>query len=360
MAANQSPAGAPAKSEPIPMDQIGAVAGKQYHGDGLAVAATPEGARLRCVFQKLEGQATPEGLWLTSTTESSKGERFRVVTSAVGREVLECGSPLPLWNELAASESGRGLPHSTTLSRWCPHLSVSGAGVLATEGTVEVSDQLVRYIRPGLTEEYSVSMDGVRQDFIIERPPLNSGPSTLNQRHDQLRVELDVTGAKAEPLANGARLVLDGSGRKIAYSRLRATDATGRELKARIEVASGILPDVEAGILPPGMTVRMVRRVSGKPDRSPPGWEARLCGRQGCLPLPAWVQFSGPAVPCSQRWWMPPAIATSAAALPPWVKLLPMECRAVDFGPMPSRSIAFDKTRERKSGSWKSHSHRWV
>ena len=96
MAANQSPAGAPAKSEPIPMDQIGAVAGKQYHGDGLAVAATPEGARLRCVFQKLEGQATPEGLWLTSTTESSKGERFRVVTSAVGREVLECGSPLPL------------------------------------------------------------------------------------------------------------------------------------------------------------------------------------------------------------------------------------------------------------------------
>ena len=81
---------APAKSEPIPMDQIGAVAGKQYHGDGLSVTATPEGARLRCVFQKLEGQATPEGLWLTSTTDASNGERFRVVASAVeGRRAGE-------------------------------------------------------------------------------------------------------------------------------------------------------------------------------------------------------------------------------------------------------------------------------
>jgi hypothetical protein len=42
-----------AKSEPIPMDQIGAVAGKQYSGDGLSIVATPDGARLRCVFQKL-------------------------------------------------------------------------------------------------------------------------------------------------------------------------------------------------------------------------------------------------------------------------------------------------------------------
>jgi len=46
------------------MDQIGAVVGKQYQGDGLFVAATPEGARLRCVFQKLEGEAL-RGLWLS-------------------------------------------------------------------------------------------------------------------------------------------------------------------------------------------------------------------------------------------------------------------------------------------------------
>jgi hypothetical protein len=86
LAACTALAASPAKAAPIPMDQIGAVAGKQYQGDGLSVAATPEGARLRCVFQKLEGQATPEGLWLTSTAAAANSERFRVVASAVGRK----------------------------------------------------------------------------------------------------------------------------------------------------------------------------------------------------------------------------------------------------------------------------------
>src|SRR6266496_3453576 len=33
------------------------------------------------------------------------------------REVLECGSPLPLWKSLSLLESGRGLPQSKTLAR---------------------------------------------------------------------------------------------------------------------------------------------------------------------------------------------------------------------------------------------------
>ena len=122
---------------------------------------------------------------------------------------------------------------------------------LPTTGTVSVADQLARFIRPGLTEEYSVSMDGVRQDFVVGQRPGGEGP---------LRVELEVAGAKAEPLVNGARpvrypaggkaaeqtdllshgvrLVLDGSGRKLAYSRLRVVDAQGRELAARLEVTT--------------------------------------------------------------------------------------------------------------------------
>jgi hypothetical protein len=105
----------------------------------------------------------------------------------------------------------------------------------------------VRFTRPGLVEEYSVSMDGVRQDFIIEHPPLNpqllaasersADGSTLNQRPGDLAVRLAVSGARVEPAAGGAQLVLEHSGRKIAYSRLRVTDATGKELTARIEVA---------------------------------------------------------------------------------------------------------------------------
>src|SRR5207249_6154085 len=81
----QTQAGASAaKSEPIPMDRIGAVAGKQYSGDGLTVAAIPNSARLNCVFQRLEGEATREGLWLTSTVTNGVNDCFRVVATAVG------------------------------------------------------------------------------------------------------------------------------------------------------------------------------------------------------------------------------------------------------------------------------------
>ncbi len=45
----------------IPMDQIGAVAGKQYQGDALRITATTNGARLRCGFHKLQGRLGPDG-----------------------------------------------------------------------------------------------------------------------------------------------------------------------------------------------------------------------------------------------------------------------------------------------------------
>ena len=79
-------AGVPATNpSPIPLDQLGTTVEKQYSGDGLSVCATDGGARLRCVFQKMEGEVTREGLWLMSTAEESKGERFRVMAAAVGR-----------------------------------------------------------------------------------------------------------------------------------------------------------------------------------------------------------------------------------------------------------------------------------
>jgi len=75
---------APAKTS-IPWSQIGAKAGADYQGDGLAVSPTADGARLRCVFQRLEGEATREGLWLTSTVTNGVNDRFRVVAAQVGR-----------------------------------------------------------------------------------------------------------------------------------------------------------------------------------------------------------------------------------------------------------------------------------
>jgi hypothetical protein len=71
-------------------------------------------------------------------------------------------------------------------------------------------------------------MDGVKQDFVVEQAPAH-----VSGR--ELVVKLAVTGAQVEA-PYGVRLVLANSGRKIAYSRLRVSDATGKELPARIEV----------------------------------------------------------------------------------------------------------------------------
>ena len=86
-------ASAASTAAPIPLDQIGATAGKQYQGGGLSVSATNGGALLRCVFQMMEGQVSREGLWLTSTAEESRGERFRVVACEVGRTGEVFGVP---------------------------------------------------------------------------------------------------------------------------------------------------------------------------------------------------------------------------------------------------------------------------
>src|SRR5947207_14409232 len=70
----------------IPWSELGSRAGADYKGEGLAIGPTAQGARLRCVFQRLEGEATREGLWLTSTATDALKERFRVIAVAVGRQ----------------------------------------------------------------------------------------------------------------------------------------------------------------------------------------------------------------------------------------------------------------------------------
>ena len=188
----------------IPWNEIGAKAGADYKGKGLAVTPIARGAQLHCVFQRLDGEATPEGLWLTSTVNSTPSARFRVMALEVGRKAAKATINSP------ASES-----------------SVRLAGT----GNVTMCGQKVRFNRPGLLEEYTVSADGVRQDFVVEQAP----PNALM---GELAVKLAVTGAQVESAADGARLVLDRSGRKVAYSRLRVTDATGKDLSARIEVSA--------------------------------------------------------------------------------------------------------------------------
>jgi hypothetical protein len=201
--AADSPAAKPAA---IPWSQIGATATQPYSGDELGVGASAGCARLRCGFQRLEGEATGEGLWLTSMVTGQANDRFRLVAAAVGRAGAE-GSPLP--------------------TEFWP--SVARSAALPRTGAVEVAGQLVRFVRPGLTEEYSVSVDGVRQDFVVQEKPAGAGEG-------RLCLLLAVTGARVERVGQGTQLVLEKSGRKIAYSRLRVSDATGQELPAEMEV----------------------------------------------------------------------------------------------------------------------------
>lgn len=194
----------------IPWSEIGSRATATYQGDGLAVTATRNGAQLKCVFQRLEGEVTAEGLWLTSTAAEPARERFQVMATAVSR-------------------------HNAT-----PDAS---SFAFPTTGTVVMAGQVVRFNRPGLVEEYSVGLDGIRQDFILVEPPAVSWrlPSPAEARgaaHETLlRLELAVHGAAIEPTAAGAQLTLTRSGRQIAYSRLRVTDAVGRELPARFAMS---------------------------------------------------------------------------------------------------------------------------
>jgi trimeric autotransporter adhesin len=175
----------PQKTEAIPLDNIGAKAGADYHGDGLCVATTKAGARLHCVFQRLDGEATSQGLWLISTVTNQPDDRFRLLATMLNGQTL------------------------------------------ASRGTTTVFGQIVRFTRPKLLEEYSVSVDGVRQDFVVSDKPAD---------YRQLTVQLTVSGARVEGAAYGAQLLLEKSGRKIAYGRLRATDANGKELPTRIQV----------------------------------------------------------------------------------------------------------------------------
>ena len=74
-------------NQPIPWSEVGAKATAQYSGDGLSVFTDPQGTvRVRCAFQRLEGEVTDQGLWLSSQAEGQAAGRFRVVADSVGRD----------------------------------------------------------------------------------------------------------------------------------------------------------------------------------------------------------------------------------------------------------------------------------
>ena len=180
----------------FPLERLGAEVQKQYSGSGISMVPTESGARLSAIIQDLSGEVTPEGLWLTSTANEDGGQAtaFRVRSIAAGKT-----------NDI----------------------SMIQAFTAPLTGNVQVGQDTASWIRPGIVEEYSVSTDGVRQDFIVPSRPEGTGDLTL---------ALEITGATATRARYGARLQLEGSGRELAYHRLTVNDATGRELPAQMIV----------------------------------------------------------------------------------------------------------------------------
>lgn len=174
----------------ISLDQLGIEALRQQ--GAKSIEPTAEGARINASLQDLQAEVTTDGLWLRSLADddADKESKFRLRSTALGRAEL------------------RALP---------------------AEGTVRVESDLVAWERAGIREEYRVSGDGLRQDFVVDERPEGSG---------SLTVELSLCGARAEAAPYGAKLILATSGRELAYHRLHVTDANGKELPARMIVAS--------------------------------------------------------------------------------------------------------------------------
>ena len=125
--------------ESTPWSEISKRTGEKYSGEALSVTATEAGARLRTDFQRLRGEVTEQGLTLESTVAGQPSGRFALRAYSLGRERT---------NPVTFAHLGR----------------------------VETLKGLARWVRPGVVEEYSVSVDGVRQDFVITEQPKGEGP----------------------------------------------------------------------------------------------------------------------------------------------------------------------------------------
>lgn len=94
-------------------------------------------------------------------------------------------------------------------------------------GTVASQDGVTRLQRPDVSEEFTVSLHGIRQDFLVHRRPDGAGPLTL---------ALAVEGAAASGSGDQLSLRLD-SGRELTWHSLLVLDRSGAAVPATWTVA---------------------------------------------------------------------------------------------------------------------------
>ena len=188
------------QQEPIPFNRLGAEIDKQYGGQTPQPVATRSGYRLVSKMQALEAEVSDRGLTITSLAKREGSGSFSIVPVAVNGVKAQAGT----------------LPSSQP-----------------------AADATVMLDRGRISERFSASADGIRQDFIIAQAP--SQKAYTSGLTSELVLTLSVNGATAsrhEKKPNAALLTLP-AGRKLVYDRLHVIDVDGRELPARISIPTG-------------------------------------------------------------------------------------------------------------------------
>lgn len=198
----------------------------------------------KCLLFCLTGLLLPFGLKSTAEAQEVCKERTGSISSAVeteGRHMSEkprlqvAAQKLEArWNAegLEVRSNARGLESFRVNVR-----SLGRTGSVLTpmtgEGEVIQEGQTVVVHREGFAEHFSVTENGLRQDFVIADRPGGQG---------SLMLTLGVEGAAvSSPDKNRVLLRFPGSGRELAYDRLHVFDATGKILPASMAAAG---PDI--------------------------------------------------------------------------------------------------------------------
>ncbi len=200
---------------------------------GAAPAATADAPPLDLASLRTQAQAF------------ARAHRFDVVPDPQGGVALRALNPDQAL-ELRFSSAGVEIDDGDAASGIALRLARAGAaGALDAVAPAEpfAAGSRVEYRRGGVVEWYRNDAKGLEQGFTFERPIAGS---------DELAVELALgEGARAVILPGGRDAVIrDGGGRsRLGYRGLRAFDARGSELDARLEAEGSLL--------------RLVARVAG-------------------------------------------------------------------------------------------------
>ena len=95
--------------------------------------------------------------------------------------------------------------------------------------------QRVEYVHGALTEWYVNRSSGLEQGFTLAAPPRGA------RREARLRLEMTLSGQLVAEASGGSILFSDTNGTRLRYDRLKAWDASGKELAAEMKLAENRL-----------------------------------------------------------------------------------------------------------------------